>query len=85
MSEELMIGGASTPCVYLDLKGSQTKQLEGVEAGTGVKVVLVGKVVSVTERDMDGRYSGTLEVEYSRLRVIPESNEFGELVEDDDD
>lgn len=85
MSDELMMNGGGPPCVYLDLKGSQTKQLEGVEVGTGVKIVLQGKVISVTERDVDGRYSGTLEVEYSRMRVIPESNEFGELVEDDDD
>lgn len=80
-----MLNGGGPPCVYLDLKGSQTKQLEGVEVGAGVKVVLVGKVVSVTERDNDGRYSGTLEVEYSRMKVLPEDNEFGKLVSDDDD
>ncbi len=85
MSEELMLNGASTPCVYLDLKGAQTKQLEGVEAGTGVKVVLVGKVTSVTERDEDGRYTGSLAVEYSRLQIIPEDNEFADLVEEDYD
>jgi hypothetical protein len=85
VSEELMQYGASTPCVYLDLKGAQTKQLDGVEAGTGVKVVLVGKVKSVTERADGERYTGSLEVEYSRLTIIPESNEFGDLVEDDDD
>lgn len=76
--------GASLPTVYLDFKGSQMKQMEGVEAGTGVKIVLKGKVISVTERDDDGVYSGTLSVEYSRLAVQPESNEFAALVSEDD-
>lgn len=80
-----MMNGGSPPCVYLELKGAQTKQLEGIEAGTGVKVMLQGKVVSVTERDIDGRYSGTLEVEYSRMQVIPESNQFADLIEDNYD
>ena len=84
MSDELMLNGGGPPCVYLQLKGSQTKQLEDVEPGSGVKVVLTGKVVSVTERDEDGRYSGTLEVEYSRMKILPEDNEFGKLVADDD-
>jgi DUF917 family protein len=74
--------GLSIPTVHLELRGAQTKQLDKVEAGATVEVVLKGKVVSVTERDEEGVYSGSCCIEYTRLKLLPD-NEFSELVEDD--
>lgn len=69
--------------MHLSLEGSQLKQLDKVDLGEGVRVVIEGVVTSWGENEYDGRVQGHICVEYTRMRLVPTDNEFSRLVEDE--
>jgi hypothetical protein len=70
------------PEVHINLLGKQTNQLDEIEVGSGVRIVIEGKVSSYGEEQYGGNLSGHVCVKSYRIRVIPTDNQFEELVEE---
>lgn len=76
---------ANPPVVWIDFSKSNLGEIKGVEVGEFVKVVLIGKVQSVTTRQDDQGKMGTLSLEYRSVDVADApKNDFEALSEDDE-
>ena len=74
-----------TPTVYIDLSKSDIGELKGVSIGDKVRVVVTGKVMSISQRADDGGKTGSISVESKDVQVkdAPDGD-FEKLAEDDD-
>lgn len=85
--------GDYKPSLYLDLEGKSVKELEGIQLGEEVQVLVKGKVTRLEQRkSMRYRKDKEVEVEtgsisiegYEVAVVEDEKNEFTKLAEDDE-
>lgn len=75
----------NNPIVYLDVSKADLGELAGLEPGAAVKIVLIGKVVSVAKRQDDQGKTGTISLEYKDLEVMDApSMEMEALMGDDE-
>lgn len=75
----------NNPIVCLDVSKADLGELAGLEPGAAVKIVLIGKVVSVTKRQDDQGKTGTIFLEYKDLEVMDApSMEMEALMGDDE-
>lgn len=74
-----------TPTVYVDLSKSDVGELKGVSIGDKVRVIVTGKVLSISQRADDGGKTGSISIESKDVQVKDAPNgEFEKLAEDDD-
>lgn len=87
MRDEAPRSNQNPPQATIDVSEKHVEELNDLEPGDAVRVVLEGKVVEVSQRepnaDIPG-FSGMLRLEFRRLRVGKQDNSFAELLEDDD-
>lgn len=79
--------GSNPPTVTIDLLPKDVQQIRGYKPGDGVKVVLHGEVVEVSEREPDtsfpGSFAGTLRIEIDKVDVS-QWNDFMAMTDTDD-
>ena len=76
----------NNPTVYLDVSKTDIGELKGLEPGAAVKIVLIGKVISVSKRQDDQGKTGTITLEYKDLEVQDAPNmEMEALMEEGDE
>lgn len=73
-----------TPTVYVDLTKSDVGELKGVSVGDKVRVVITGKVMSITMRKDYGDKTGSISVESKDVQIKDApGGEFEKLSEED--
>jgi hypothetical protein len=76
------------PVVRIDVPAKAVSQLNGIKPRKQVRVVLVGEVTEVLQRepdiDMPLRNVGALTLEVSKMEISKLDDAFGELLAEDD-
>lgn len=76
---------SNPPTVWIDFSKANLDEIRGLEPGSYVKVMLVGKVVSTSMRQEDSGKMGSLSLEYKSVEVEDApKNDFEMLSEEDD-
>ena len=74
-----------TPKIYIDLPRKSVGEVQGVEVGDVVKIVIIGKIVSKSESQGENEdKAATVAVESKDVSIRKDaSTQFSELFEDD--
>ena len=74
-----------TPTIFVDLTKSDVDELKGVKVGDRVRVVITGKVKSITTREDNREKTGSIQLESKDVAIRDaKGGEFEKLLEDDD-
>jgi tRNA A37 N6-isopentenylltransferase MiaA len=73
---------------FLDLKPADAQKLKKIKPGDKVRVVIVGEVTSVEKSkamEEQSEYDGRLHVTAQEFKLLPQSNSFQAMANEEDD